>query len=252
MEPYTKKKGRLPLSLLLVVSLSLGGGTIIITVFLRGGIIQSSLFTSYSLQMLGMMGTNMNGMQNMMTTQGQLVSVQQGIKMMHKTPSDTKVISNNNTIIFGSKDAKIVALAMMPERAVNLTGMKPPSYSKGDVFVIYGLINPTLVIPKGTSVQFDVINLDDDTYHNMLIPSVTPPYSDISMMPSTRMMLSNSQAGMQSNPSPAMTSFLSPVDHSSAHEYSYRLILDQSGSLWYMCTYPGHAQGMYGKILVTG
>jgi hypothetical protein len=64
MEPYTKKK-----SLLLVGLLSLGGGTII-TIFLLGGIIPSSLFTSYSLHMPGMMGTNMNGMQNMMTTQG--------------------------------------------------------------------------------------------------------------------------------------------------------------------------------------
>jgi hypothetical protein len=52
-----------------------------------------------------------------MTTQGQPVSVQQAIEMMHSTPSYTKVISHNNTIIFGSKDTNIVALAMMPERA---------------------------------------------------------------------------------------------------------------------------------------
>jgi len=46
-----------------IVSLSVGGGIVIITVILLGGIIPSSLFTSYSLHMPGMMGTNMNGMQ---------------------------------------------------------------------------------------------------------------------------------------------------------------------------------------------
>jgi hypothetical protein len=119
MEPYTKKK-----TLLLVGLLSLGGGTIIITIFLLGGIIPSSLFTSYSIHMPGMMGTNMNGMQNMMTTQGQPVYVQQAIQMMHNTPSYAKVISHNNTIIFGSKNTNVVALAMGRDTAINLTAIQ--------------------------------------------------------------------------------------------------------------------------------
>ena len=76
--------------------------------------------------------------------------------MMHNTPSYAKVISHNNTIIFGSKNTNVLALAMGRDTAINLTAIQPPSYSKGDVFVIDGLINPTLVIPKGTSVQFTV------------------------------------------------------------------------------------------------
>jgi rusticyanin len=126
------------------------------------------------------------------------------------------------------------------DRAINLTAMQPPSYSKGDVFVIYRLINPTIVVPKGSSVQLSVINLDDDMNHNLVISSVSPPYPYMAMMSS-----------MQSN---GMMSFLPPTNQgSAAHEYSYTLTLDQSGNLWYLCTYPSHAQdGMYGKILVTG
>ena len=246
MEPHRKKKGWLYLSssLMSVVTLSILGG-IIITVILLGGIISSSLFTSYSFQMPGMMGPNMMGnggmmgMRNMMTTQGQLVSMQQVIQMMHNTPSYAKVISHNNTIIFGSKNTNVVALAMGRDRAINLTATQPPAYSKGDVFVMYGLMNPTIVVQKGTTVQFTVINLDNDVNHNLVISSVSPPYPYMAMMSS-----------MQSN---GMMSFLPPTNQGSAHEYTYTLTLDKSGNLWYLCTYPSHAQdGMYGKILVTG
>jgi FtsP/CotA-like multicopper oxidase with cupredoxin domain len=58
---------------------------------------------------------------------------------------------------------------MMSDDAVNITGTHPSSYSKGDVFVISGLINPTLVVPKGATVQFTIINLDEDMYHNLAI-----------------------------------------------------------------------------------
>ena len=159
------------LSSLSVAALSLVSG-IIITIIMLGAVNASSLFTSYSFQGPGMMGT-----QNMMTTQGQLVSMQQAIQMMHNTPTYAKVISHNNTIIFGSKNASIVALAMGSDDAINITGTQPPTYSKGDVFVISGLINPTIVVPKATTVHFTVINLDEDMYHNLAISSVGPTIS---------------------------------------------------------------------------
>lgn len=199
----------------------------------------------------GIMGSNMNGMQNMMTIQGQLVSVQQAIHMMHNIPSYAKVDSHNNTITFGSKVVNVVVVSTGSDKATNLTRAQPPIYSKGDVFIIYGLINPTLVVQKGVSIQFTVMNLDD-TYHNLAISSVGPPYPYMTMMFSMGMMFSNSQIGVQSRSYPVMISFLPPAGQASAHEYSYGLTLDKSGSLWYMCTYSGHAQdGMYGRIIVT-
>jgi rusticyanin len=181
------------------------------------------------------------GMGQWMWTYGQSVSIQQAVQLMRNTPSYATVVTANNTVIFHSQSINIFALAIMPDRAVNLTGVHPPSYSSGDVFVIYGLINPTLVIPSGTSVQFTVVNLDDDMYHNLVVSPLGPPYPYVTMQ------------GMMT--SGYWMSFLPPADYSqgTAHEYSYTLTLNQPGTYWYLCTYPDHAEtGMYGKITVIG
>ena len=110
----------LSLSSLSVASLSLISG-IIIAITSLGGVNASSL-TPYPFHIPGMMGTNMMGTQNMTT---QLVSVQQAIKMMHNDPTYAKVNSKDNTINFGAKNASIVALSMMLDDAVNITGTHP-------------------------------------------------------------------------------------------------------------------------------
>ena len=209
----------------------------------------------------GMMGGYYNGMMGgyngtyswMMTTQGLSVPIQQAIQSAQSPPVYAHVIQNNDTISFDSRDISIIAFAMMPEGAINLTGTQPPSYSTDDVFVIYGLINPTLVIPAGATVHFTIVNLDDDMYHNLVVSSLSPPYPYMAMQ------------GMMSYPRnfqgtttyyPAMNMmlpFLPPANYSQgiAHEYSYSTTFTQAGSLWYLCTYPGHAQsGMYGHIVV--
>lgn len=199
-------------------------------------------------------GGMMGGYGGVATSQGKSLSIQQATQIMQSTPSNAKVIPGNNSIIFDSQDIRVFALAIMPDRAINLTGMQPPSYSKGDVFVIYGLINPVLEFPKGASVNFTIVNLDDDMYHNMAISSISPPYPYMSMQD---MMSSNwhVQTGYASFPVLSMMPFLPPADYGqgSAHEYSQTLSFSQQGNLWYLCTYPGHAQsGMYGQIVVTG
>jgi len=183
---------------------------------------------------------NQGWMMGMMGAQGQIIPVDQAIQMMKDVPSYADVIASNNTIIFrGSQNIGIVALAIMPDKAISLTGRRPPSYSTGDVFVIDGLINPTLVMPAGASVHFTVVNLDDDMYHNLVVSSISPPYPYMAMQ------------GMMS--SYDWMPFLPPTDYSqgTAHEYSYSLTLSSPAPLWYLCTYPGHAQmGMYGEIEV--
>lgn len=171
------------------------------------------------------------------STSDQTFSINQTIQMMQNTPSYAKVSPSTNTITFDSQDISILVLPMMPDKAANLTGMQPPSYSTGDVFVIDGLINPSLLIPDGSIVHFTVVNLDDDMYHNLVVTPEPPPYPYSSM---------NSM--MSSVP------FLPPADYAQgwAYGYSYNLSFGQSGTLWYICTYPGHAQaGMYGQIVVS-
>jgi rusticyanin len=148
-------------------------------------------------------------------------------------------MSSNNTVVFESRQFTVFVLALSPDRAVNLTGKQPPSYATDDVFVIYGLINPTIVVRPGASVQFTVVNLDDDVYHNLVVSTYGPPYGYMSMR------------GMMSGD---WMPYLPPANYSqdSAHEYSYTLTLNQPGTLWYSCTYPDHAEsGMYGQLIVT-
>jgi rusticyanin len=191
----------------------------------------------------GMMSGYRNGYGGIMgqgtVSAGQPVTIQEAVQVMRNIPSYAKVISSNNTVVFDSQQFSVSALALMPDEAVNLTGRQPPSYATDDVFVIYGLINPTLVVRAGALVKLTVVNLDDDMYHNLVVASYGPPYAYMSMQ------------GMMSG---YWMPYLPPADYSqgSAHEYSYTMPLGQPGTFWYICTYPGHAQsGMYGRIIVT-
>lgn len=186
----------------------------------------------------GMMG---QGMGQWMSTPGESISIQAAIQAMRSVPSYARVVPSTNTVTLDSQAVSIVALAIMPDRAANLTGREPPSYSTGDVFVIDGLVNPTIVIPTGASVQFTVVNLDDDMYHNLVVSAYGPPYPYMAM--------GAMMGGGYWMP------FLPPAVYSQgvAHEYSYTVSFNQSGNLWYLCTYPSHAgSGMYGEITITG
>ena len=173
--------------------------------------------------------------------------------MMKAVPGYATVFQSNDTIKFGVglQNVTIVALMMGGDRAMNLTGTQHlPNYSADNVFVIYGLMNPTLVVPKGTNLQILVINLDESDYHNLDLTTTPPPYSYMPMMSSGGMM--NNRGGISAL---SMMPMLAPAnyDQETSYAYGYTLTVNNPGTLWYFCMYPGHAQtGMYGKILVVG
>ena len=188
----------------------------------------------------------------MMTTQGQAISLDEAIQMMRNVPQYANVIQGNNTIVFsnnGSQNIRLVALATDHSGAANLTTSATPSYATDDLFVIYGLVDPTLVVPRGATLEIVVLNLDKDMYHNFVISSVGPPYSYMAMQQG---MMGNWQ---QRGTWVAMMPFLPPVNLNQGivHEYTYTVTLSsQQATLWYLCIYPGHAQdGMYSRMLVT-
>ncbi len=175
-------------------------------------------------------------------------------------PSYARLIPNNRTIAFASSSINLTVLAMGGDRARNLTGTELPSYSTDNVFVIYGMINPTLVVPRGAVLQVTVVNLDEDAYHDFVIGTLSPPYPYMAMQG----MMTASRGGgpggwgMMMGGGGAYGSFLrmmpvlNPADYADgwAPFYSYSVTLNGGANLWYLCTYPGHAQsGMYGQIL---
>jgi rusticyanin len=201
----------------------------------------------------GMMGTDMfSGMMGgsstsgtasmmvgMMGQVGTPIAVQTAVQDMKAMQSYAIDSPKNNSISFGSKNVSIVVLAMGVDRAVNLTNSTPPAYAKNDTFVIDGLINPTLVLQKGSTVHITFVNLDSSEYHDIIITSTGPPYQYMPM---------SAMGGLVS-----MMSFVQHADYQQgqAYEYSYNASFNSAGTFWYLCMYPGHAQmGMYGKIIV--
>ena len=192
----------------------------------------------------GMMGgSGTSGMASIMGgIMGQVgtpLAIQTAVQNMKATPSYADVVSKNDSIVFESKNVSIVVLAMGVDRAVNLTNSTPPVYAKNDTFVIDGLINPTLVLQKGSIVHITFVNLDSSAYHNIIITATGPPYQ---YMPVSAM------GGLVS-----MMPFVQHADYQQgqAYEYSYNASFSSGGTFWYLCMYPGHAQmGMYGKIIV--
>lgn len=171
-------------------------------------------------------------------------------------PSDANVIQANRTIVFASSKINITVMSMGADRARNMTGMQLPSYATDNVFVIDGLINPTLVVPNGAVLHLTVVNLDEDAYHDFVISTLAPPYPSLVMQG----MMANGggpagwgmMGGQGSGRYLYMMPVLYPADYTSgwAPFYSYTVSMPSNASLWYLCSYPGHAQsGMYGEIV---
>lgn len=164
--------------------------------------------------------------------------------LLKTAPEGATVSQSSNSITFTSHNINITAFAIMPDNATNMTGMQPPSYAKDDVFVIGGLIDPTLNVPKGATIHMTVVNLDDDMYHDLVMTTLSPPYPYMMM-----------QGMMWGGDFLYMMPVLSPANYAAgwAPYYSYTVALPSAATnLWYLCTYPGHAEsGMYGAIVTT-
>ena len=233
-------------SLLLIVVILL---LVVIIILLLGDGLWFGMMNGIS----GMMGANMfGGMMNggyssMMNSvgagsRGTSISIGTAESYADVLPQNVQRYSNNNTLVFSSSNVTLVVLAMGVQRAVNLTHRQPPEYdsnSSGNAFVIYGLINPTLIMPKDAIVHVEFINLDSSEYHNVIMTATGPPYQ---YMPMSVMY--------------GIVSMMPIIPHAnypdgSASEYNYTATFGNSGTYWYICMYPGHAQmGMYGEIIV--
>ncbi|WP_156778561.1 rusticyanin [Thermoplasma acidophilum] len=155
-------------------------------------------------------------------TQSQLESLNVTGPGVYISPANSTIYVNNSTtllVMAGPMDG-------------------PSMYS----FEIEGLFNPTIVIREGVTVHFVVVNIDTDSEHNFVLSTRGPPYPYMSGM-----------EYMGSGGFGFMTymGFLPPTNSGHFYYYDFSYAFSQSGTYWYLCTYPGHAEnGMYGKIVV--
>jgi rusticyanin len=107
-----------------------------------------------------------------------------------------------------------------------------------DKFVIGGLVNPTIYIKEGSTVNLELINKDKDAPHGVEITEAAPPYYSMTMM----------QGGTYPG------SYIPVIQQAADGKYPFvstSFNASYNGEFHYICQYPGHAaNGMYGKIIV--
>lgn len=113
-------------------------------------------------------------------------------------------------------------------------------------FEVAGLVDPTIVVPAGSTVTLSLVNMDygSGMNHGVEITPVTPPYPVLGMM------------GL-----PDAVAILPILAPRSAHELrASRFAAAEAtfqapppGVYYYICQYYDHAaKGMYGKLIVSG
>ena len=125
--------------------------------------------------------------------------------------------------------------------------MGPMNTSSMYSFEIFGIMNPTIRVQEDSRLNFVAINIDNDSEHNFVLTSASPPYYYMSGMGGRMMYGYGNDTGYLS-----MMQYIQP--HTSGPYFYGNLSysFDSPGTYWYLCTYPGHAEnGMYGKIVVT-
>lgn len=138
--------------------------------------------------------------------------------------ANVKIDNGTNSVTYSEDNIKIVLLASAKQA--------------DDKFLVDGLVNPTVYIPKNSTVTLELINEDEDVPHAFEITSAAPPYANMSMM----------QGGVYPG------SFIDPIPYAASGKFyaaSTSFTAKYDGEFYYICQYPGHAsQGMYGKIIV--
>ncbi|MCL4372733.1 hypothetical protein M1384_01565 [Candidatus Parvarchaeota archaeon] len=114
-------------------------------------------------------------------------------------------------------------------------------------FMVYGLINPTIIIKQGSIVTFDAFDLSDYAYHGYMITnnSFAPPYS----IPGPETAFD----GYTSSQDIVVKGILiPPPKNGRIYEERETFTANANGIYWYICPIFGHAAlGMYGKIVVS-
>lgn len=129
------------------------------------------------------------------------------------------------------------------EVTIDMVAVQPGHHD--GTFEVHGLTNPTVVLPVGALVHLNLVNMDygNDMEHGVIITPAPPPYGYMAMM--------------QTGPGVAGVMPLLPwrskknLKSARYAELGSTFVIRESGTYWYVCVTPGHAQkGMYGRLIV--
>ena len=192
-------------------------GAFIIMRGLFPGIPGPGQYYSYGPGMMGGYGYNQGDIQYKTDAQIQADAA--------NTQAYAQVDEQANSIIYSGNEITIFMLGG-PEEA-------------DEKFVINGLINPTIYVPRDATVTIEFANADEGMPHAFEITDARPPYGYMSMMHNGRIYPGSFIATL-----PAANGGIYPVGKATFQA-------SEAGTFYYICQYPGHAQeGMYGKMVV--
>ena len=123
---------------------------------------------------------------------------------------------------------------------VQLTVVASPRGNPDETFRVAGLVNPTIVVPRGARVTLTLVNADPDTAHGLVVTSTGSASSYMPMMTAPEAF------------SGAAVWFLGNPTSAGMHKGSVNFTAT-TGTYRYLCPVPGHAQkGMVGSFVVEG
>ena len=158
---------------------------------------------------------------------GPRVSPAQATTLGNQVPAGASVDRAANRITFTGTSIDFAAVAS-------------PAGGPDETFRIAGLVNPSLVVPRGAHVSIQLVNADPDTAHGLVI---TASAAGSSWMP----MMTNPPAF----PGAALW-FLGNPTSAGMHTGTLSFTAGLSGSYQYLCPVPSHAQkGMVGTLVVS-
>ncbi len=168
-------------------------------------------------------GNSMMSMGNMMNGSGPVLT-KTSVNGLQQKATQGIINKTNNSISFTQNNVSLVALAA------------PPTH-KGMYFEIDNLINPTIIVAAGTTINFTLVN-EDNVMHGFEVVNAHPPFSAHPMMAYSSM----------------FNSFIMPIrgtNNSNYYSSSTTITTANPGTYSYLCPVPTHAQkGMHGKFIV--
>jgi rusticyanin len=158
---------------------------------------------------------------------GPRVSASEATTLANQVPAGASVDRAANRIIFAG-------------RGVNFTVVASPAGAPDETFQIAGLVNPTVVVPRGAHVAIQVVNADPDTGHGLVI---TASGTASSWMPM--------RTARPAFPGAAVW-FLGNPTLAGMHSSTLSFTVGAPDTYQYICPVPGHAQkGMVGTLMVS-
>jgi rusticyanin len=154
--------------------------------------------------------------------------------------SPTEAAALGNQVPAGATVAKGANRITFAGSPVQLTVVASPPGNPDETFRAAGLVNPTIVVPRGAQVTLTLVNADPDTAHGVVVTSTDSASSSFMPMMTAPEAFSGAAVWFLGNPTSA-----------GMHEGSMTFIASAPGTYQYLCPVPGHAQkGMVGSLVV--